>query len=217
MEDGPWEEWRAGQPISLAEIAGFLRKFRIKPRQVWKGNPRRNKKGYRLNDLEDASEVLSRRPSSILGFLQGFCLGKEAEMSVFKRGGVYYYEFSYRGQRYRGSTRLTNKTAALRVEALRRSDLLRGRACIESPRFESFVENEFLPSARDPAVRGFFFLRKRLCIWRIARKSSGISRSSCSTRECDPPRSTPSGKKMFIPSSFSFRRARPDSQDGAFL
>ena len=66
-------------------------------------------------------------------------------MSVFKRGGYYYYEFTFRGQRHRQSTRMTNKTAALRVEALKKADLLRGRACIERPSFKSFVENEFLP------------------------------------------------------------------------
>ena len=68
-------------------------------------------------------------------------------MSVFKRGGVYYYEFTYRGQRVRESTGLTNKTAASRAETLRKADLLEGRARIECPPFDSFVANEFFPWA----------------------------------------------------------------------
>jgi len=70
-------------------------------------------------------------------------------MSVYKRGGVYWYEFWFRGQRFRQSTGLNNKTAALRAEAIRKAELAEGRAGIAQrkhcPAFESFVENEFLP------------------------------------------------------------------------
>jgi hypothetical protein len=48
-------------------------------------------------------------------------------MSVFKRGGVYWYEFYFNGQRYRESTGLNNKTAALRAEAIRKAELAEGR------------------------------------------------------------------------------------------
>lgn len=77
--------------------------------------------------------------------MQDFRLRKEANVSVFKSGGIYYYEFCYRGQRYRESTRLTNKTTALRVEALRKADVLQGRVLVECPPFESFIEKEFMP------------------------------------------------------------------------
>ena len=70
-------------------------------------------------------------------------------MSVFKRGGVYWYEFWFQGQRCRESTGLRNKTAALRAEAIRKAELAEGRAGIvrrgPSPIFEDFVNSEFLP------------------------------------------------------------------------
>jgi len=70
-------------------------------------------------------------------------------MSVYKRGGVYWYEFWFRGQRYRQSTGLSNKTVALRAEAIHKAELAEGRAGIVSrgscPTFEDFVTAEFLP------------------------------------------------------------------------
>ncbi|NIR87368.1 tyrosine-type recombinase/integrase [Candidatus Bathyarchaeota archaeon] len=70
-------------------------------------------------------------------------------MSVYKRGHVYWYEFHFRGVRIRESTGLTNKTAALRAEAIRKAELAEGRAGIvrhePCPRFEDFVKREFLP------------------------------------------------------------------------
>ncbi len=69
-------------------------------------------------------------------------------MSVYKRGGVYWYDFWFQGQRHRQSTGLHNKTAALRAEAIRKAELAEGRAGIVKrepcPIFESFVRNEFL-------------------------------------------------------------------------
>ena len=49
-------------------------------------------------------------------------------MSVYKRGGIYWYEFWFQGQRHRESTKLSNKTAALRAEAIRKAELAEGRA-----------------------------------------------------------------------------------------
>ena len=70
-------------------------------------------------------------------------------MSVYKRGNVYCYEFWFRGQRYRQSTGLTNKTAALRAEAIRKAELAENRAGIvrrkHCPIFVNFAEKEFLP------------------------------------------------------------------------
>lgn len=37
-------------------------------------------------------------------------------MSVYKRGKYFYYEFMYQGERYRGSTKRTNKSEALKEE-----------------------------------------------------------------------------------------------------
>jgi integrase len=70
-------------------------------------------------------------------------------MSVYKRGGVYWYDFWFQGQRFRQSTGLNNKTAALQAEAIRKAGLAEGRAGIvrrkACPTFENFVTNEFLP------------------------------------------------------------------------
>ena len=70
-------------------------------------------------------------------------------MSVYKRGRIYWYEFEFRGRRIRGSTGLSNKTAALRAEAIRKAELAEGRAGIVRRRpcekFKDFVDHEFLP------------------------------------------------------------------------
>jgi len=70
-------------------------------------------------------------------------------VSVYRRGKVCWYEFTFRGQRVRESTGLSNKTAAMRAEAIRKAELAEGRAGIvhrgPSPKFEAFVKNEFLP------------------------------------------------------------------------
>jgi len=69
-------------------------------------------------------------------------------MSVYKRGGIYWYDFWFREIRYRESTGLSNKTAATDAEAIRRAELAEGRAGIVHrgpiPKFEDFVNNEFL-------------------------------------------------------------------------
>ena len=92
------------------------------------------------------------RSPSLPGALQGFCLrssGKETEMSAYKRGGVYWYDFWFRGIRYRESTGLTNKNAATDAESIRRAELAEGRAGIVHrspvPKFEDLVKNEFMP------------------------------------------------------------------------
>jgi integrase len=70
-------------------------------------------------------------------------------LSVYKRGGVYWYEFQFHGQRYRESTRLNNKTAAERAESIHKAALAEGRAGLVQrkacPNFKDFVLKEFLP------------------------------------------------------------------------
>ncbi len=70
-------------------------------------------------------------------------------MSVYKRGGVYWYDFWFRGIRYRESTGLANKNAATDAESIRRAELAEGRVGIvhrgPSPKFEDFVNNDYLP------------------------------------------------------------------------
>jgi len=70
-------------------------------------------------------------------------------MSVYKRGCVYWYDFWFRRQRVRESTGLSNKTAAEQAEAIRKAGIAEGRVGIArrepSPKFEDFVNNDFLP------------------------------------------------------------------------
>lgn len=70
-------------------------------------------------------------------------------MSLYKRGGVYWYDFWFGGRRFRQSTGLRNKTAALRAEAIREAELAEGKAGIvrhkPCPTFEGFVNRGFLP------------------------------------------------------------------------
>ena len=80
-------------------------------------------------------------------------------MSVYKRGGVYCYEFWFQGQRLRQSTGLNNKTAALRAEAIRKAELAEGKAGIvrrkACPSFQRFVEEEFLPWSKKEHERNW--------------------------------------------------------------
>jgi integrase len=74
------------------------------------------------------------------------------EMSIFKRGGVYWYEFIFQGERIQQSTGLRNKNASMQAEAIRKAELAEGRAGIRArkatPLFEKFVHEEFLPWAK---------------------------------------------------------------------
>ena len=51
-------------------------------------------------------------------------------MSVFKRGRVYWYEFSWRGERIRESTRQRNQNVARQMEAAHRTSLAKGEVGI---------------------------------------------------------------------------------------
>src|SRR6266511_2685192 len=62
---------------------------------------------------------------------------------IYKRGTVYWFKFVYNGVQYRGSTRLTNKAEAMRVEARKKTEIIMGKTRKEAPDFSKFVE-EFL-------------------------------------------------------------------------
>ena len=68
---------------------------------------------------------------------------------IYKRGSVYWYEFCFRGRRFRKSTGLTNKNAAIQAEAKKRTQLAEGEAGIHRPSavpaFKKFLEVEFTP------------------------------------------------------------------------
>lgn len=68
-------------------------------------------------------------------------------MSLYKRGGVWCYDFQLRGVRIRESTGLTSRAAAAKAEALRRAELLQRPVGQElagpAPRFDEFALTEF--------------------------------------------------------------------------
>lgn len=65
-------------------------------------------------------------------------------MAVYQRGRIWWYGFKFQGRKIQESTGFTNKTAALRVEAKRKADLLDRRAGFTkikiAPKFEEYVE-----------------------------------------------------------------------------
>lgn len=66
-------------------------------------------------------------------------------MSVYKRGKIWWFNFLFEGRHIQESSGFTNKTAALRAEAIRRADLLNHRAGFKksrpAPKFEDFVKD----------------------------------------------------------------------------
>jgi integrase len=68
-------------------------------------------------------------------------------MSVFKRGGVWWYKFTWRGEQVRESTRQQNKRVAEQMEAARKTAFAKGEVGIEDrkpiPTLATFGE-EFL-------------------------------------------------------------------------
>ena len=65
-------------------------------------------------------------------------------MAVYRRGKIWWYNFEFQGRKIQESSGFTNKTAALRVEAKRRSELLDRRAGFSqkklAPKFEEHVD-----------------------------------------------------------------------------
>ena len=85
-------------------------------------------------------------------------------MAVYKRGGVYWYEFDFKGQRVRESAHIGNKGVARQIEAAHRVRLAKGEAGINErppvptlvefgPRFESAITTL---CAERPATIGFY-------------------------------------------------------------
>jgi hypothetical protein len=64
-------------------------------------------------------------------------------MALYRRGKIWWYVFEFEGRKVQESSGFRNKTAALRAEAKRRTDLLERRAGFtklkQAPKFEEFV------------------------------------------------------------------------------
>lgn len=73
-------------------------------------------------------------------------------MALFRRGRFWWFEFWYRGERIRQSTKLTNRKKAQDAEAAVRTALARGDFGIlehkQAPTLKEFIENRFEPWAK---------------------------------------------------------------------
>jgi len=85
-------------------------------------------------------------------------------MSLYKRGGVYWYEFRFNGERIQESSHTSNKDAARKIESAHRVRLAKGEAGINErppaptlaefgPRFEAAIVTL---CADKPATVGFY-------------------------------------------------------------
>ena len=65
-------------------------------------------------------------------------------MALYRRGKTWWYVFEFGGRKIQESSGFRNKTAALRAEAKRRTDLQERRAGFtklkQAPKFEKFID-----------------------------------------------------------------------------
>ena len=70
-------------------------------------------------------------------------------MAVYKRGNVWWYKFTFRGEPFRESTRQRNKRVAEQMEAAHRTALAKGEVGIRErkpiPTLRDFANRDFLP------------------------------------------------------------------------
>lgn len=69
-------------------------------------------------------------------------------MSVIKRGGVWFYDFTVNGDRFRGSTQQTDRKAALRVEATERERAKLGKVPGREPTLAEAADRWFTARAQ---------------------------------------------------------------------
>ncbi len=70
-------------------------------------------------------------------------------MGVYKRGPVWWYRFTWKGEAIRESTKQTNKRVAEQIEAAHKTSLAKGEVGIRDrkpvPTLRQFAEQDFLP------------------------------------------------------------------------
>jgi integrase len=73
-------------------------------------------------------------------------------MAVYKRGEVWWFKFSWKGELIRESTKQGNKRFAEQIESARKTQLAKGEVGIRDrkpvPTLEHFMDREFLPFVR---------------------------------------------------------------------
>jgi len=70
-------------------------------------------------------------------------------MSIYKRGSIYWYKFTFNGEAIRESTRQKNQHTARQMEAAHRASLAKGEVGIREkkrvPTLSEFLEKDFVP------------------------------------------------------------------------
>jgi integrase len=103
-------------------------------------------------------------------------------MAVYKRGGVWWYHFVFRGERVQESTKQGNKRVAEQMEAARKTQLAKGEVGIQdrrlaptlaafAPRFERAIE---IQCAEKPRTVQFYRAKLRTLIANAALASKRI-------------------------------------------
>ena len=73
-------------------------------------------------------------------------------MAVYKRGRVWWYRFTWRGEAVRESTKQTSQRVARQMEAAHKTSLAKGEFGIRekmlAPTLEQFIDQDFLPFVR---------------------------------------------------------------------
>src|SRR5580765_2536995 len=73
-------------------------------------------------------------------------------MAVYKRGSVWWYRFTWRGEAIRESTKQPNQRVARQMEAAHKTSLAKGEFGIRekmlAPTLEQFIDQDFLPFVR---------------------------------------------------------------------
>src|SRR5580704_862979 len=78
--------------------------------------------------------------------------GGRVAMGVYKRGKVWWYRFTWRGEAIRESTKQTNRRVAEQIEAAHKTSLAKGEVGIRdrtpAATIRQFAKNDFLPFCR---------------------------------------------------------------------
>jgi integrase len=77
-------------------------------------------------------------------------------MAVYKRGRVWWYRFTWKGEAIRETTKQTNKRVAEQIEAAHKTSLAKGEVGIRekkpAPTLQRFIDEDFLPFVRTTKV-----------------------------------------------------------------
>src|SRR6266699_3012651 len=81
---------------------------------------------YRAPKESTTSEQRTRQEENTAKLKGSKTDKRRSRMSIFKRGRIYWYKFTFNGEAIRESTRQTNQHIARQMEAAHRSSLAKG-------------------------------------------------------------------------------------------